>query len=129
MDRWFLYNPVSYLDANNNIKVLQVTPSFQVFHCSSPGSLDELKVTPSEARSYISIEINATINLNLNSDETPETHVTKQSGDESSITIGCRIVRDPKPTSMWYNNVKAVKERSRKIMSLELEKKVYYIAR
>ncbi|KAL1129847.1 hypothetical protein AAG570_012791, partial [Ranatra chinensis] len=85
-------------------------------------------------------ESNATISLNFDSDEAPvpeneirptftERPVIRQSEDGSDITIECRLVGDPKPTITWYHGEERVKETGRRIISVELDQKLYYLAR
>ncbi|RZF42380.1 hypothetical protein LSTR_LSTR004188 [Laodelphax striatellus] len=85
-------------------------------------------------------ESNATISLNFDSDEAPtpengikptftERPVTRQSDDGSSVTIECRVVGDPKPTIIWYHKGKIIKESTRIITTLELDQRLYYMAR
>ncbi|XP_065220483.1 twitchin isoform X27 [Planococcus citri] len=85
-------------------------------------------------------ESNATISLNFDSDEAPvpedgikptftERPITQQSDDGTSVVIECRLVGDPKPTVIWQHNKKALKSSDKYLISLEVDQKLYYLAR
>ncbi|CAH1103156.1 unnamed protein product [Psylliodes chrysocephalus] len=86
-------------------------------------------------------ESNATISLNFDSDEAPvpekegikptftERPVIRQTDDGSTITFLCRCVGDPKPEIQWYHGKEELTQNSRYSMSLDVDEKIYYIAR
>ncbi|XP_023247566.1 disorganized muscle protein 1-like [Copidosoma floridanum] len=85
-------------------------------------------------------ESNATISLNFDSDEAPvpddgikptftERPVIRQSDDGNTITFECRLAGDPKPSVMWYHGSEEINDGSRYQMSMELDQKLYYLAR
>ncbi|XP_011700586.1 PREDICTED: muscle M-line assembly protein unc-89-like isoform X1 [Wasmannia auropunctata] len=85
-------------------------------------------------------ESNATISLNFDSDEAPvpddgikptftERPVIRQSDDGNTITFECRLVGDPKPSVKWYHGTEEVKDGGRFTTSLELDQKLYHLAR
>ncbi|XP_024086206.1 muscle M-line assembly protein unc-89-like [Cimex lectularius] len=85
-------------------------------------------------------ESNATISLNFDSDEAPvpengikptftERPLIRQSDSGSEITIECRLVGEPKPSVIWYQGDKIIKETNRVKLLLELDQKLYYLAK
>uniref|UniRef100_A0ABD2XAR8 Ig-like domain-containing protein n=1 Tax=Trichogramma kaykai TaxID=54128 RepID=A0ABD2XAR8_9HYME len=85
-------------------------------------------------------ESNATISLNFDSDEAPvpddgvkptftEPPVIEQIDDGDTVMFQCRLAGDPKPTVKWYKGSVEIHESSKYHMSLELDQKIYHLAR
>lgn len=58
-----------------------------------------------------------------------ERPVIRQSEDGGRITFECRCAGDPKPSVKWYHGQEEIKAGGRYSISLELDQKLYHMAR